>query len=109
MLPYRRQASALQPDLASLMGTILQMPPEVQAARFSRDLDRFVIEALRAVKRQGGDHAFNRMARDLVIPIFAVLASRGTAWSNHRGVYLRSRGDNKFQLSTQSQLLTVVE
>jgi len=79
MLPYRRQASALQPDLASLMGTILQMPPEVQAARFSRDLDRFVIEALRAVKRQGGDHAFNRTARDLVISIFAVLAyERGT-------------------------------
>ena len=61
------------------MGTILQMPSEVQATRFSRDLDRFVIEALRAVKRQSGDDAFNRTSRDLVISICAVLAyERGT-------------------------------
>ena len=46
------------------MGAILEMPPEVRAAHFSRELDRFVIEALRAVKRQGGEQAFNRTARE---------------------------------------------
>jgi len=61
------------------MGAILVMPAEVRAARFSRELDRFVIEALRAVKRQGGDQAFNRTARDLVISVCAILAyERGT-------------------------------
>jgi hypothetical protein len=61
------------------MGAILEMPPEVRTARFSRELDRFVIEALRAVKRQGGDRAFNDTARDLVISICAILAyERGT-------------------------------
>src|SRR5215831_9087804 len=56
------------------MGAILVMPAEVRAARFSRELDRFVIEALSAVKRQGGDQAFNRTARDLVISVCAILA-----------------------------------
>ena len=57
------------------MGAILKMPPEVRAAHFfSRELDRFVIEALRAVKRQGGERAFNRTARDLVISVCAILA-----------------------------------
>jgi hypothetical protein len=56
------------------MGAILQMPPEVRMARFSRELDRFVIEALRAVKRQGGEQGFNRTARDLVISVSAILA-----------------------------------
>jgi len=61
------------------MGAILVMPAEVRAAHFSRELDRFVIEALRAVKRQGGDQAFNRTARDLVISVCAILAyERGT-------------------------------
>jgi hypothetical protein len=61
------------------MGAILNMPPGVRAARFSRELDRFVIEALRAVKRQGGEQAFNRTARDLVISVCAILAyERGT-------------------------------
>jgi hypothetical protein len=61
------------------MGEILSMPPEVRAARFSRELDRFVIEALRAVKRQGGEQAFNHTARDLIISICAILAyERGT-------------------------------
>jgi hypothetical protein len=61
------------------MGAILEMPPEVRAAHFSRELDRFVIEALRAVKRQGGEQAFNRTARDLVISVCAILAyERGT-------------------------------
>ena len=50
------------------------MPPEVRAARFSRGLDRFVIEALRAVRRQGGERAFNHTARDLVISVCAILA-----------------------------------
>jgi hypothetical protein len=62
-----------------IMGGILNMPPEVRAARFSRELDRFVIEALRAVKRQGGERAFNHTARDLVISVCAILAyERGT-------------------------------
>jgi len=61
------------------MGAILNMPPEVRAARFSRELDRFVIEALRAVKRQAGERAFNHTARDLVISVCAILAyERGT-------------------------------
>jgi len=61
------------------MGAILEMPPEVRAAHFSRELDRFVIEALRAVKRQGGEQAFDRTARDLVISVCAILAyERGT-------------------------------
>ena len=61
------------------MGAILNMPPEVSATRFSRELDRFVIEALRAVKRQGGERAFNHAARDLVISVCAILAyERGT-------------------------------
>ena len=61
------------------MGAILNMPPEVRATRFSRELDRFVIEALRAVKRQGGERAFNHTARDLVISVCAILAyERGT-------------------------------
>jgi poly-gamma-glutamate capsule biosynthesis protein CapA/YwtB (metallophosphatase superfamily) len=60
------------------MGAILEIPPEVRAAHFSRELDRFVIEALRAVKRQGGERAFNR-TRDLVISVCAILAyERGT-------------------------------
>jgi len=55
------------------------MPPVVRAAHFSRELDRFVIEALRAVKRQGGEQAFDRTARDLVISVCAILAyERGT-------------------------------
>jgi len=56
------------------MGTILQMPPKVHAAQFSRELDRFVVEALRAVKRQGGDQAFNRTARDLMFSVCTILA-----------------------------------
>ena len=61
------------------MGAILNMPPEVRSAHFSRELDRFVIEALRAVKRQAGERAFNNTARDLVISVCAVLAcERGT-------------------------------
>ena len=61
------------------MGAILEMPAEVRAAHFSRELDRFVIEALRAVKRQGGEQAFHRTARDLVISVCAILAyERGT-------------------------------
>jgi hypothetical protein len=61
------------------MGAILDMPPEVRAAHFSRELDRFVIEALRAVKRQSGEQAFNRTARDLLISVCAILAyERGT-------------------------------
>ena len=61
------------------MGAILPMPPEARAAHFSRELDRFVIDALRAVKRQGGDQAFNRTARDLVFSVCAILAyERGT-------------------------------
>lgn len=61
------------------MGAILEMPPEVRAAHFSRELDRFVIEALRAVKRQGGAQVFDRTARDLVISVCAILAyERGT-------------------------------
>ena len=79
ILPHRRQASASRPRLNPAMGAILNMPPEIRAARFSRELDRFVIEALRAVKRQGGDQAFNRTARDLVISVCAILAyERGT-------------------------------
>ena len=61
-------------DLACPMGAILEMPSEVRAAHFSRELDRFVIEALRAVKRQGGEQAFNRTARDLLISVCAILA-----------------------------------
>lgn len=73
LLAPRRRASLL------FMGAILEMPPEVRAAHFSRELDRFVIEALRAVKRQGGEQAFNRTARDLVISVCAILAyERGT-------------------------------
>ena len=61
------------------MGAILQLPPDVRAARFSRALHRFVIAALRAVEREGGDQALNRTARDLVISICAILAyERGT-------------------------------
>jgi hypothetical protein len=61
------------------MGAIVQMPPDVRTAHFSRELDRFVIEALRAVKREGGDQALNRTARDLVISVCAILAyERGT-------------------------------
>jgi hypothetical protein len=56
------------------MGAILQMPPEVRMARFSRELDRSVIEALRAVKRQGGEQASNRTTRDLVISVSTILA-----------------------------------
>jgi hypothetical protein len=56
------------------MGAILEMPPEARTAHFSRELDRFVIEALRAVKRQGGERAFNRTARDLVVSVCAILA-----------------------------------
>ena len=69
----------LKGALGFRMGAILPMPPEARAAHFSRELDRFVIEALRAVKRQGGDQAFNRTARDLVISVCAILAyERGT-------------------------------
>ena len=86
---YQRHAAARRPrpdiatpassqrlaaEVVSIMGEILQIPPEVRAARFSRELDRFVIEALRAVKRQGGDQAFNCTARDLVISVCAILA-----------------------------------
>jgi hypothetical protein len=61
------------------MGAILQMPPQMRAARFSREFDRFVIEALKVVKREGGEQAFNRVARDLVISVCAILAhERGT-------------------------------
>jgi hypothetical protein len=73
-LPHRRQASASPLRLVGAMGAILNMPPQVRAARFSRELDRFVIEALRAVKRQGGERAFNHTARDLVISVCAILA-----------------------------------
>ena len=51
----------------------------LRTAHFSRELDRFVIEALRAVKREGGDQALNRTARDLLISLSAILAyERGT-------------------------------
>jgi hypothetical protein len=79
--PLRCAALLVPRRCASLpfMGAILEMPPEVRAAHFSRELDRFVIEALRAVKRQGGEQAFNRTARDLVISVCAILAyERGT-------------------------------
>jgi len=56
------------------MGAVLEMPPELRVAHFSRELDRFVIEALRAVRRQGGEQAFNQTARDLIISICAILA-----------------------------------
>ena len=67
LLAPRRRASLL------FMGAILEMPPEVRTAHFSRELDRFVIEG------QGGEQAFNRTARDLVISVCAILAyERGT-------------------------------
>ena len=54
------------------------MPPEVRAARFSRELDRLVIEALRAVKRQGGERAFNHTG-EIWLSVCAILAyERGT-------------------------------
>ncbi len=77
--PHERLVAAGMRHLACAMGAILQMPPEVRAARFSRALHRFVIAGLRAVKREGGDQALNRTARDLIISVCAIIAyERGT-------------------------------
>jgi hypothetical protein len=67
-----RKQFSMAPDIAT--------PPSSQRLPAALgSLDRFVIEALRAVKRQGGERAFNHTARDLVISVCAILAyERGT-------------------------------
>ncbi len=56
------------------MAAVLPMPSDVRAARFSRELNRFVIEALRAVKAHGGEQAFDSAATDLITSLCAILA-----------------------------------
>jgi hypothetical protein len=56
------------------MGRIVSMPRATTAGFTSRELNRFVIEALRAIEVAGGDQAFDRATRDLVVSTIAVFS-----------------------------------